>query len=505
MFKNWSPTLASCLLIAAFVLLGASLEAIYFGQRGRAGDAYSFLFMAAQFLENPNSFFTFAPPPGHGYFPEVLTFAFLIYLFPNTAAWQIMGMANILFLAAFIWTGACLLPRVFEIFATKTSAKAMEPFASRATLITLFFTVIAFTSISDKSYFWLDGVNDHIGTYLTAALFICLIFGSLRPALKILLFLACAAGFFSSKLVIASAAAPAIALIAYRCYIAKKITPMDVRNLVMIGILCGFSFLPNLFFGHLESLQRTQIGFLHILPTLETWRLFILKLVSQASVATLALTIISIGLIANMIVFRKNQTVFLISASLLFCFIGTLLNGAFRGWNLRHFGFAIFLAACFAASCSHRFKRYALLALFAYTTSLAIGHDYSFTHKASREENVAACLKPLIEQGVLKKGLAGHWDAEPVNQLLKTRTLIKTTLRNGAPEPHPWMVDTQLNQFTREINFALQNSDNGHYRFLPDPLSALPGFRDILTCSQTATRIYLYDDYILADFLLAPQ
>ena len=94
--------ISRALILLAITLLVASFEASVFSPKRAAADGHAHVYMAQQFLANPTSFFSYVPPPAHGYMPEGFICALILFVAPQLTAWQIIGIANIAMSLVFV-------------------------------------------------------------------------------------------------------------------------------------------------------------------------------------------------------------------------------------------------------------------------------------------------------------------------------------------------------------------------------------------------------------------
>ena len=504
-WQAW-PHGAKTLLLLAAALLLASFETAFFSLKRPAADGHVFAYMAQQFLAEPTSFFSYTPPPGHSYMPEVFICAIILFLAPQLAAWQVIGIANIVMSLAFVWLLSVFLPNSLAAHSQTRARPHDDPFVRKIKIapltsrICMACTLLAFLNFANAtrdSFFGLDATNAHMGAYVTSLLLVGLILGTHKPATRIALIMFCALGLFSSKLVLASAVAPLLLMIFIDILWRRSVTAKDLQNAALLFAFSCFAFAPNFLLSGLETVQRTSLSLSHVLPTLHIWMDFGRAQITQFGPSQFIYAIMMGALLVHALRHYRHPMSLLIIASLLVCFFASLATGSFRGWNLRYFGGGLFLAAGFLIAAQSAFTRPIWAGLSALTIMLAVQNTYDFSYPETREQKLAACLKPLLADGSIKRGMAGHWDSAPVNHFLGKRCLIKTTLRGGKPEPYQWMVDTAQNHFDQKIDFALENKANGFYKLSGDNLKMLPGHKGTVKCPTGDTIIHLYDAKLL--------
>lgn len=491
----------SALLLAVFLLIG-SFEAAVFTLKRAAADGHLYVYMAKQFLADPTSFVTYAPPPGHGFVPEVFICIIFCLLFPQMAAWQIIGLANITMSLLFVFLLSYVLPNSLARSSLHNTEHQLPPLPIRLALACTLLALLNFANSTSESYFGLDATNGHLGSYATSLVLVALIFGRHNRNTQALMMAFCALGLMSSKLVLASAVAP-LMLTLFWVELRRKTLPhmAEVKGMVLLIALSLFTLIPVYLFSDLEALQRTNLSLDNILPTLAIWELYVKSQTSDFSGIQFIYLAISAIFLIHIIKNARHPMSLAIASAFILCFVASLLAGTFRGWNLRYLGGGFFLAAGFFIALQTKFARPTLLALLVTVSLMAWQNNYNFTYPETREQKLAECLRPLWAEGTIKRGLAGHWDSEPVNNFLGERVLIKTTLRSGTPQPYQWIVDTQWNNFEQDIDFAIENKANGFYRLNAENLRALPGHKGAISCPNAANIIHLYDSDVLSGHL----
>ena len=268
------------LLLLAAALLSASFETAFFSLKRPAADGHVFAYMAQQFLAEPASFFSYAPPPGHIYMPEVFICAIILLLSPQLAAWQVIGIANILMSLAFVWLLSVFLPNSLAAHSQPHARPHDDPFIRKieitplAIRICMASTLLAFLNFANAtrdSFFGLDATNAHMGSYVTGLLLVGLVLGTHKPVTRTALIVFCALGLFSSKLVLASAIAPLLMIIFISVLWRRSVTAKDLQNTALLIALSFLAFMPNFLLSGLETVQRTSLSVSHVLPTLHIW------------------------------------------------------------------------------------------------------------------------------------------------------------------------------------------------------------------------------------------
>ncbi len=489
------------ILFLSSLLLLLSFEPLVYSVKRSAADGHAYAFMAKQFIADPSAFFSYAPPPAHAYGPEVLICMAFYLLFPHLAAWQVIGLANVTMTLLFVWLLAFIFPKAIAGARTTEAKPRIASWQLRTATANLLLAFLNYSSHSAESFFGLDGTNAQIGSYATTLVLISLFFGKYGGKTKLAMIIFSVIGTMSSKLVLASAIAPLMALIVRDSFQNRTLSPHNKRQAGLLALLFFVALIPNLILGDMEALQRTRLSISNIYPTLELWQQFLMAQWRTMDPMKCIYVAMLIALLAILWQNRRHPIVFVTIAALLACFAASLVAGTFRGWNLRYLGGGLFLAAGFWIATQSALSYRLTLAIATITIFLGLNNDYDFAYPQSREQSLAACLAPLVANERLTRGLAGHWDSEPINNILDQRLLIKARLSNTRPEPYAWMVDTRYNNFHQNIDFALENKANRHYHFSSANLRALPGHKGTLSCADSDTTIHLYDAKTFSNYL----
>ena len=313
-------------------------------------------------------------------------------------------------------------------------------------------------------------------------------------------------GFASNRLLLVSTAIPLLIILLNDSFIRQSGTFTDklgrnIHSFAMLGFLFAMSFLPLLFFTDYEISQRHALSLENITLTVNNWKKFFAAQLIDFSFSKLLFLAMTCLILVVSLKLRHLKYFQFVLISLALTISVSFITGSFRGWNLRLFIPALFAGLVAIYYLRPKYQKLILMLLSLVLLHSAATYSYKFTRPDSRELQLASCLKDLRLVQHDQIGLAGHWDAQPVNYYLGNPVLRKANFREGNFRLNQWMVNVRYNKIDKPVRFIIENKENGFYWFNSKTLSQLPGHEKILTCADTNDKIHLYDAETLTKYL----
>ena len=503
-FKNIGKIDSWPSIAISILLFFLSLVPLIFNERRREADGFYTLYFANTLHQSFTNLLTYIPSPAPQYFPEI-TLAYLFqFLFHGLEAWQQIAIINFSFCLLFAAVAIFLLPKISG--AETAHGNSLQTHLLYAAIIISIAALVNFHSDGNIALFWLDGANSHIGSYLITPLTFALIFTAKTRLTFFTLLLICMGGFASNRLLLVSTAIPLLIILLNDSCIKQSGTFTDklgknIHSFAIVGFLAAISFLPLLFFTDYEVSQRHVLTLENITLTINNWKKFFAAQFIDYSFSKLLFLAMSCLILVVSLKLRHLKYFQFVLISLALTISVSFITGSFRGWNLRLFIPALFsgLVAIYYLRPKH--QKLILMILSLVLLHSAATYTYKFTRTESRELQLATCLKNLRLVQHDQVGLAGHWDAEPVNYYLGRPVLRKANFRDGNFRLNQWMVNVRYNQIDKPVRFIIENKANGFYWFNSQTLSQLPGHEKILTCADTNDKIHLYEAETLTKYL----
>ena len=483
-------------LMSLFLLFTLSIVPLIFNERRREADGYYTIHFADNLHQSFANLLTYVPSPAPQYFPEI-TIAYLFqFLFHGLEAWQQIAIINFSFCLLFAAVAIFVFPKISN---AETSQRiSPESNYLYAAIILCIAALVNFHSHGNIALFWLDGANSHIGSYLITPITFALIFVVKSRLTFFMLLFICIGGFVSNRLLLVSTAIPLLIILLNDSFIKQSGTFTDklrrnIHSFAILGFLVAISFLPLLFFKGYEISQRHALSLENIILTINNWKNFISAQSIDYSFSKLLFLVMSCLILLASFKLRHLKYFQFVLISLALTLFVSFLTGSFRGWNLRLFIPALFSGLAALYFLRAKYQKLILMILSLGLLHSATTYNYNFTRQDSRELQLASCLKDLRLVLHDQIGLAGHWDAEPVNYYLGKPVLRKANFRDDNFRLNQWMVNVRYNQIDKPVRFIIENKANGFYWFNSQTLSQLPGHQKTLTCADTSDKIHLFD------------
>jgi len=312
----------------------------------------------------------------------------------------------------------------------------------------------------------------------------------------LIIFICSLLGFFSDRLLVISTAVPLLLILFLIDFQKKKgkfnfdISTLDKYFYLFIFILA--SFIPYFIFYDFEVSKRHIYTSNYVFIYFE--RLYDLVIHNfknsffQMSVFSIFSCVILISSIKNYKNFLSQFTIL----SLVTVFLSLIFLESFRGWNFRYFATFFFTGLL----CLTLLKKNTLfgLSLFLFISCCyaIFNHQFNFNKMHTREFKLSQCIEKNDLNNQYSFGLAGHWDAVPINYYLEKNLITKARISKNKISLHQWMVNHDLNRLDKPFNFIIISPLNASYGY-NDRLKDIDGYIKSISCKGTKSKILIFN------------